>query len=72
MLSEAKDIVFSPTYEILRSLRSLRMTGREIFARGPFGNRDKPRLPPCSWLRRLQTLIRVLKEVTGGKTQELF
>jgi hypothetical protein len=32
ILSEAKDLVFSRTYEILRSLRSLRMTGAGTFA----------------------------------------
>ena len=32
ILSEAKDLVFSHTYEILRSLRSLRMTGAGTFA----------------------------------------
>jgi hypothetical protein len=34
ILSEAKDLVFSPFLEILRSLGSLRMTGKETFARG--------------------------------------
>jgi len=32
ILSEAKDLVFSRTYEILQSLRSLRMTGKGTFA----------------------------------------
>ncbi len=32
ILSAAKDLVFSRTYEILRSLRSLRMTGEGTFA----------------------------------------
>ena len=31
-LSEAKDLVFSRIYEILQSLRSLRMTGEGSFA----------------------------------------
>jgi hypothetical protein len=32
ILSEAKDLVFTPSYEILRSLCSLRMTGEGTFA----------------------------------------
>jgi hypothetical protein len=32
ILSEAKDLVFTYSYEILRSLRSLRMTKAGIFA----------------------------------------
>jgi hypothetical protein len=32
ILSEAKDLIFSRTYEILRSLRSLRMTSKGAFA----------------------------------------
>jgi hypothetical protein len=32
ILSVAKDLVFPCSYEILRSLRSLRMTGEGIFA----------------------------------------
>jgi len=32
ILSEAKDLVFPCSYEILRSLRSLRMTGKGTFA----------------------------------------
>jgi hypothetical protein len=35
--SEAKDLVISRRYEILRSLRSLRMTGMELFARRSVG-----------------------------------
>jgi hypothetical protein len=34
ILSAAKDLAFSATFEILRSLRFLRMTGMETFARG--------------------------------------
>jgi hypothetical protein len=32
ILSAAKDLVLTCNYEILRSLRSLRMTGKETFA----------------------------------------
>jgi hypothetical protein len=38
ILSEAKDLVFCPFLEILRPFCSLRMTGKETFARGSFGN----------------------------------
>jgi hypothetical protein len=35
ILSEAKDLVFTHSYEILRSLCSLRMTGERTFAEVP-------------------------------------
>ena len=31
ILSEAKDLVFTPSYEIFRSLCSFRMTGKRTF-----------------------------------------
>jgi len=63
ILSEAKDLVFSRIYEILRSLTSLRMTSEGAFAEVSTWYQN--------WKRAVTTIIRVKMIIILTVTQAI-